>query len=323
MRLHSLTTLFADSVYCTVVQHYISTHPSSVGLSEFCLPINFTFAPLTRIRLPSDDIHSDGSLLGLDDYWASFCRSRGEKGTRLDVRRTAIVNGALLTTMSMHCPRIDLFPNPCSVEPFWLSVTFQNPLNTEVTLASVTASVAGKNGTDLIDPSSVEAETLALITLPPKGRVTVSLSITARNATSLSFPSLSYTFLSLLPCTESLATRGKRLNDTPTQRQSVMHGPDVLVEIDVQESGAQLQSRFIAPFEMHDDTAEDKHQEEISVLDGEIRKETLVIKNVGDRKVEDIWLVLPVDGSVWVGGEDAESPDGAVPVSTNEVTEAS
>lgn len=204
-----------------------------------------------------------------------------------------------------------------------MNVAFRNPLNTEITLAGVTVSVAGKNGADLVDPSSVEAETLALITLPPKGQVTVSLKITARNATSLSFTSLSYTFLSLLPCTESLATRGRRLNDTPTQRQSVMYGPDVLIQIDVQESGARLQSRFIAPFEMHDDTGEEKHQEEISVVDGEIRKEALIIKNVGDRKVEDIWLVLPPDGSVWIGEEDAESPDGAAPICASSTTESS
>ena len=90
-----------------------------------------------------------------------------------------------------------------------------------------------------------------------------------------------------------------------------MHAADVLVQMDVQEGGARVQCRLIVPFEMHDDSGEDKHQEEISVLDGEICRETLVIKNVGDRNVEDIWLVLPADGSVWIGEEDNENPDGA------------
>ena len=258
-------------------------------------------------------MHSDGALSGIDDYWTSFCRSRGEKGSRLDVRRTAIVNGAFLSYISMRYHCIDLRPNIFRAEPFWLNVTFQNPLSAEITLANVTVLVAGKDGSDLVDPSSVTAEILALITLPPKGQVTVSLKITARKAAPLSFPSLSYNFLSLLPCTESLATRGRRLNDTAAQRQSVMYAPDVLVQVDVQEGGARVQCRFILPFEMHDDSGEDKHQEEISVLDGEIRRETLVIKNVGDRNVEDMWLVLPADGSVWIGEEDDENPDGAAP----------
>jgi hypothetical protein len=91
----------------------------------------------------------------------------------------------------------------------------------------------------------------------------------------------------------------------------VIYDSDVLIQIDVQEGGAQLQSRLIAPFEFHDGTGEDKHQEEISVFDGEIRKETLIVKNVADRKVENIWLVLPVDGNVWIGNEDLETADGA------------
>ena len=209
----------------------------------------------------------------------------------------------------------------CFAGPFWLNITLQNPLKAEITLANVTVLVAGQDGSDLVDPTSVEAETLALITLPPRGQVTVSMKITARSAISLSFPSLSYAFLALLPCTESLATPGRRLNDTPTQRQSVMYGPDIPVEIAVQESCARLQCRFIAPFEMYDVSGEDKHQEEISVLDGEIRKETLTIRNVGDRMVEDIWLVPPDEGSIWIGEADAQGPYGAVPLLSSEVRE--
>lgn len=58
-------------------------------------------------------------------------------------------------------------------------------------------------------------------------------------------------------------------------------------------------------------TQEDhQEEEEILVFDGEIRSEILVIRNAGARSVEDVWLVLPVDGSVWVGEEKHASSDG-------------
>lgn len=56
-------------------------------------------------------------------------------------------------------------------------------------------------------------------------------------------------------------------------------------------------------------TQEDQEEEEILVFDGEIRSELLVIRNAGARTVEDVWLVLPADGSVWVGEEKSRSSD--------------
>lgn len=238
----------------------------------------------------------------------------------------------------MYVNRIRLpFSFRYGIEPFWLSVTFQNPISAEITLTNVKPAIAGMNGAALAEDSSssssLEIETLPQITLPPKGQVVVSFRITSHSTanSTLSFTSISFNFLSLLPCTESLATKGKRLNDTPAQRLGAVYAPDVLVQIDVREAGARLASRFIAPFEMTDDdddeddtktmrsgivgnsgtnqTNFEAYQEEISVFDGEIRAETLVVKNIGIRAVSDAWLILPTDGSVWIGSDDEEDAE--------------
>ena len=52
---------------------------------------------------------------------------------------------------------------------------------------------------------------------------------------------VTFDFLSLLPVTESLAIRGRRLQDTPQQRQSKVYAPDVLIKVDVEDASQRLQ----------------------------------------------------------------------------------
>lgn len=42
------------------------------------------------------------------------------------------------------------------------------------------------------------------------------------------------------------------------------------------------------------------------MYDGEIRRETLLVRNTGDREVKDVWLVLPSDGAVWLDRPNAD-----------------
>lgn len=68
---------------------------------------------------------------------------------------------------------------------------------------------------------------------------------------------------------------------------------------------------FLARSQSHP-TQYNEDDEEIEVYEGEIRSEVLVVRNIGDRSVKDVWLVLPSDGSVWINcqeGEDREESD--------------
>lgn len=123
---------------------------------------------------------------------------------------------------------------------------------------------------------------------------------------ALVFPSMSYSFLSLLPCTESLAIRGRRLNDTPVQRQGIVYAPDILLGTDVRESGVRLRAEFTSSNEESTDGIV------TPVFDGELRRDKLSVTNYGSRSISDIWLILPSDGSVWIDdddkGVDSEGP---------------
>jgi len=111
--------------------------------------------------------------------------------------------------------------------------------------------VAGKDRSNLVDPSSIIAETLALISLlTQRTGHHLSKNNGAQDCSSL-VPLIFLRFSSLLLCTKSLATRGRRLNDTTAQRQDIVYVIDVLVQVGVQ-GGARVQSRIIAPFEMHE-----------------------------------------------------------------------
>jgi trafficking protein particle complex subunit 8 len=107
---------------------------------------------------------------------------------------------------------------------------------------------------------------------------------------------LSYSFLSLLPTTESLAVRGRRLQETALQRQSVMYAPDIFIQTDVEETSHKLAVSFV------DD-------DRLVLGQGECRSMTLWLTNAGTRSAGEIWMVAGDDDEVWVdtSGSDVSS----------------
>lgn len=101
---------------------------------------------------------------------------------------------------------------------------------------------------------------------------------------------VTYNFLSLLPSAEALATRGRRLHDTPQQRQTVTYGPDVVIKIDVEEAGQRLQASFV------DDSR-------LVLVQGERKPMKLWLSNAGTRRVGDIWLLAGKEDQIWVDFE--------------------
>ncbi len=106
-----------------------------------------------------------------------------------------------------------------------------------------------------------------------------------------------YDFLSLLPTTEILSTRGKRLNATPAQRREPTYAPDVLMRFTVAEATHKLAMSFV-------------EGGRIEVLQGERRLMNLWVINLGLRPVKELWVVPDSEDEIWVGDADEEEGKG-------------
>lgn len=98
---------------------------------------------------------------------------------------------------------------------------------------------------------------------------------------------IKYDFLSLLPVTESLAVRGRRLHDTPYQRQNKVYAPDILLKVDVEDSGYRLQSSFV----------DNRH---LYLYQGECEQIDISIHNSGRRPISEVWIVTESNSEVWL-----------------------
>ena len=130
----------------------------------------------------------------------------------------------------------------------------------------------------------------------------IPISIKCSRAGTLAITHVTYNFLSLLPSTETLAIRGRRLHDTPQQRQTATYGPDVVIKVEVEEAGQILQANFV----------DDSH---LVLVQGERKPMKLWLSNEGTRRISDIWLLAGKEDQIWV--------DSKLPTDNFEVTSSS
>jgi hypothetical protein len=104
---------------------------------------------------------------------------------------------------------------------------------------------------------------------------------------TLQISHVSYMFLSLLPAREPLSSRGRRLQDTPHQRQNKVYAPDNVVEVEVEDAMQQLSAEFF----------DDSH---LVLYQGERRQLRIWLSNIGTQAIGDIWLVSGEDDEFWV-----------------------
>lgn len=124
--------------------------------------------------------------------------------------------------------------------------------------------------------------------------VQVPIAVNASQATSLTFPSVTYNFLDLLSTRESLARRGRRLQDTPQQRQTVSYAPDILIGSDVEEASQELAVSF-------------ENDELLILNEGEHRQMKLSMRNTGCKTIGEIWLVGGPEDQMWPESPESES----------------
>lgn len=103
---------------------------------------------------------------------------------------------------------------------------------------------------------------------------------------------VAYDFLGLLPSRESLATRGRRLHDTPQQRQNKVYAPDILLKVDVEDALQRLQANFV----------DGRH---IVLAEGETKRMTIRLLNSGKNPISELWVLGGSEDELWV---DDQSP---------------
>lgn len=82
-------------------------------------------------------------------------------------------------------------------------------------------------------------------------------------------------------------TRGRRLQDTPFQRQNKVYAPDIVVKVEVEDCTQRLSAEFF------DDNR-------LVLYHGERKQMRIWLSNVGTQAIGDIWLVGGHENEFWV-----------------------
>ncbi|KAF7339581.1 hypothetical protein MSAN_02172600 [Mycena sanguinolenta] len=181
-------------------------------------------------------------------------------------------------------------------ETFLVELVLRNPLDTEVNLSNVTVIVKDSHSVDAsASKSSLDVEVFEELTLAPRESRTVPIGIKSSRPTKLTITHAAYDFLSLLPSTESLASRGKRLHNTAAQRQHPTYAPNVLLTVDVVQATHKLLVNFV----------DDEH---LILSEGETTSLRLWFGNRGTKPIGEVWMVSGADDELWVSNDDDDDP---------------
>ncbi|KAI0639808.1 ER-golgi trafficking TRAPP I complex 85 kDa subunit-domain-containing protein [Trametes polyzona] len=275
-----------DKVYLedfrVAFKHFKTTEGDAWKKLNLQLPITFCQPKQTRIRSPGDAIEGDSAVWEtLEEDWSAFWSTRGKE--KLGKSGKAAVN-----------------------ETFWVDVALRNPLDVEVILSRLTVSVREASAKDAeSNPDFVEVEVIDDIVLGPKDTRTIPVAVKCTQPATLVVTHTVFEFFSLLPATESLAVRGRRLNDTPLQRQGKVYAPDVLIKIEVEEAGQRLHAHFV----------DDRH---LTLAQGEYKHQRVWLTNSGTRPIKELWVLAGEDDELCF---DASSGDSTASSSSPPKTE--
>ncbi|KAI0788537.1 ER-golgi trafficking TRAPP I complex 85 kDa subunit-domain-containing protein [Abortiporus biennis] len=270
-----------DKVYLedfrVAFKHFIDTEGSRWKNSELKLKVSFCQVKHTRIRLPGDSVEGDNEEWGQrEDDWASFWKSRGkewlEKGGKAAVDET-----------------------------FWVDLVIHNPLNVDITFSGMTVSVQDStNGDTMNIKEYIDVEVIDDIHLSAKETRTIPIAIKCKRRASLAITHARYDFLGLLPASESLAIRGKRLHNTPHQRQNKVYSPDILLKVEVEDASQRLQAAFV----------DDRH---LVLAQGENKTMTIAVMNTGSNAIGELWVVAGAYDEIWVDQDNSTASSSTLP----------
>ena len=81
--------------------------------------------------------------------------------------------------------------------------------------------------------------------------------------------------------------RGRRLNDTPVQRQGKVYAPDVVIKVEVEEAGQRMHAHFV----------DDRH---MVLAQGEYKHQSVWLTNSGTRPISELWVLAGEEEELWI-----------------------
>jgi hypothetical protein len=161
-------------------------------------------------------------------------------------------------------------------------------LNVDITLTNLTLLVQDSDGNSTAD--FVEVETIKEVLLGAKDSTIIPISLQSTRPAKLHVTHAVYDFLALMPVKELLTRRGRRLHDTPLQRQTRAYAADTFMSIDVLPSDHRLTVKF-------------SNNEHLSLVQGEDCSLHISLLNSGANPIGEIWMTAGADDDIWVGPE--------------------
>ncbi|KAJ7706314.1 ER-golgi trafficking TRAPP I complex 85 kDa subunit-domain-containing protein [Mycena rosella] len=258
--------------------HFKSTAGDEVELLDLKLPFSFCLQKQTRLRQPQDS-QEDGGVdwQSREENWIKFWKGLGRTESLTKTGKVAVD------------------------ETFYVDLVLRNPLDAEVNLSNVTVVVQDSHSeTASTSQSFLEVEVVEDVTLGPRESRTIPIGVKSSRPTSLTITHAAYDFLTLLPGKESLASRGRRLQNTPAQRQHPTYAPEVLHKVDIVEATHKLLVNFV------DDQG--------PILgEGENKYWRLWFANRGTKAIGEVWMVAGGDDEIWVGTDPNDDESNASP----------
>ena len=185
-------------------------------------------------------------------------------------------------------------------ETFWIDLVVENPLDTDINLTHFTVTVEedidAPTSEPLVDVDVIEVTLTAkerknvkdiytAVVSTEDSSLQVSISIMPLRPAPLVISHVTYDFLSLLPSSESLSYRGRRLH-TATKPT---YAPDVVLKVAVVDLDYRLAVRFI--------------EDELFLLQGEYKDMRVLLSNTGTKPITEIWIVADVADEVWLSAQ--------------------
>ncbi|KAG8936905.1 hypothetical protein FRC02_009995 [Tulasnella sp. 418] len=279
-----------DKVYLddfrVAFEHLKRISDSGMSFEDLSLPVPLSQPSLCKIRFSGDssgvDEEDSAEWNVMEEHWTTFWKTT-PASKKEGVKRSG---GAEVG------------------EPFWVELVLKNPLDTEVVLSDVAVKAkeisAGESGTE---EAEITVESIPTVTISARAKTTVSVKVVVNKVTTVQFTHATFNFLGLVPISEPLSIKGKRLNDTIAHQRSVAYAKETYLHANVKHSGGRLKIEFL-----------DEGHGEMTVVQGELKRTRIRVKNVGGQPVEEIWCMINEEGiSAWIDientekGEDEES----------------
>ncbi|KAI6119835.1 ER-golgi trafficking TRAPP I complex 85 kDa subunit-domain-containing protein [Pisolithus croceorrhizus] len=249
--------------FTVAVSYLKSVSGQEVHLNDLIIPVKFAVPASGRLILRGDTVGGGVSEWErMEETWRSFWKPRGKE--TLEKSGKAVIG-----------------------DSFWVEVVLYNPLDADVTLANLTLIVEAQGHDCDWLSRNVQVERIDEITLHAKENRPVSLAVRVSEASTLVITDFGYEFLGLLTAKESLARRGRRLQDTLQQRLTPTYAPDIFIKAAIEDDNLELDVSFATV-------------EPLVFLEGEYRWVEMRLSNIGSRAIGEVWLLA--------GPEDQISP---------------